>query len=250
MCLLESRSARSTKNTSDDVAPDVYCDAWRPGGVWHEEEPSFIDSNLEHLIVGLPVMTKFPQYRRRHTSYEPVRTPMPLRILLVGLATVVMALATPQPREMKAAQSTRTIPFVIIDEDQVKSGQPAVDFVAGELQLTPEGGRALITSRLIRGGRNEQAEKIAVGFAYGNRFTNDWHTRRKGKQVSLGRLSSSPVDTLRDTLVVEIPRYADLKLTEHWLFFEIWGRVRPPEAGRWMPAFRSLHSRPDIFVEP
>jgi hypothetical protein len=26
------------------IAPVAYCDAWRPGGVWHEDDPSFIDS--------------------------------------------------------------------------------------------------------------------------------------------------------------------------------------------------------------
>ena len=37
------------------VAPDVYCEAWRPGGHWHEKEPAFIDSIRAYLIGGLDI---------------------------------------------------------------------------------------------------------------------------------------------------------------------------------------------------
>lgn len=39
------------------VAPDAYCEAWRPGGAWHEEEPTFIESIREYLIGGLDIPT-------------------------------------------------------------------------------------------------------------------------------------------------------------------------------------------------
>jgi hypothetical protein len=37
------------------VVPETFCEAWRPGGVWHEDEPSFIDSIREHLLGGLSI---------------------------------------------------------------------------------------------------------------------------------------------------------------------------------------------------
>ena len=37
------------------VAPDTYCEAWRPGGIWHEDEPSFIESIREYLLGGLSI---------------------------------------------------------------------------------------------------------------------------------------------------------------------------------------------------
>lgn len=37
------------------VAPTAYCDAWRPGGVWHEEDPSYTDSVREVLLGGFGI---------------------------------------------------------------------------------------------------------------------------------------------------------------------------------------------------
>jgi hypothetical protein len=39
------------------VVPETFCEAWRSGGVWHEDEPSFIDSIREHLLGGLSIPT-------------------------------------------------------------------------------------------------------------------------------------------------------------------------------------------------
>jgi len=40
------------------VAPDAYCEAWRPGGSWHEHEPTFIESTREYLLGGLSIPTE------------------------------------------------------------------------------------------------------------------------------------------------------------------------------------------------
>jgi hypothetical protein len=156
-----------------------------------------------------------------------------------------MACGAPKPHT--SLETARTIPFYIIDEDQI--ALPVQDFVAGTLELTPSGGRAIITERLMRGGLNERPETIAAGFAYGDRISHDWHIRRKGRSVPLGRISASAADTIRDTLVVDLPRSNDLALAQHWLFFEIWGQIRLPRTAQWTRAFRSLHSRADIFVQ-
>ncbi|HET7584961.1 MAG TPA: hypothetical protein VFK13_08640 [Gemmatimonadaceae bacterium] len=37
------------------VAPTTYCDAWRPGGVWHESEPSYTDAVREVLLRGFSI---------------------------------------------------------------------------------------------------------------------------------------------------------------------------------------------------
>ena len=166
------------------------------------------------------------------------------RPLLLGLV-VLGACAGAKPQT--ASEPTRTIAFRIIDEDQISL--PVQDFVAGRLDLKPSGGRAIITERLIRGGSNERPEAIAAGFAYGERIGSHWNSRRKGRSVSIGRLSAGAGDTIRDTLVMELPRSSDLRLADHWLFFEIRGQVHLPGAQQWVTAFRSLHSRADIFVE-
>ena len=48
------------------VSPDEYCDAWRPGGMWHEDEPSFIDGIREYLIAGLEIPTNHRGALRFH----------------------------------------------------------------------------------------------------------------------------------------------------------------------------------------
>jgi len=35
--------------------PDISCDVWRTGGIWHESEPTFIESIREYLIGGLEI---------------------------------------------------------------------------------------------------------------------------------------------------------------------------------------------------
>jgi hypothetical protein len=42
------------------VVPDRYCDAWRPGGVWHEPDPSFIDTVREQLLSGFAIPREHP----------------------------------------------------------------------------------------------------------------------------------------------------------------------------------------------
>jgi len=37
------------------IAPHAYCDAWRPGGVWHEDDPSYSDSVREVLLRGFSI---------------------------------------------------------------------------------------------------------------------------------------------------------------------------------------------------
>jgi len=177
---------------------------------------------------------------------------MSSRHLAVSIATLLVACGSASKSPTLTPQSApeahaRTIPFRIIDEDQI--GRPVVDFVAGELRITPSGGQAIITERLIRGGINERPERIVAGFAYGDHSSNDWHERRKGRGTPLGRVSASAADTIRDTLVVELPRSSDLRLSEHWFYFQIQGEIRMPGSDRWQYAFRSIHSRPDIFVE-
>jgi hypothetical protein len=37
------------------IAPTAYWDAWRPGGVWHEDDPSYTDSVREVLLRGFAI---------------------------------------------------------------------------------------------------------------------------------------------------------------------------------------------------
>ncbi len=37
------------------AAPREHCDLWRPGGIWHEDEPSFIDSIRETVLRGFAI---------------------------------------------------------------------------------------------------------------------------------------------------------------------------------------------------
>ena len=37
------------------IAPTVHCDAWRPGGVWHEDDPAYTDSVREVLLRGFDI---------------------------------------------------------------------------------------------------------------------------------------------------------------------------------------------------
>ena len=37
------------------VAPTAYCDAWRPGGIWHEDDPAYTDSVREVLLRGFDI---------------------------------------------------------------------------------------------------------------------------------------------------------------------------------------------------
>ena len=60
-------------------------------------------------------------------------------------------------------------------------------------------------------------------------------------------LSRSATDTLRDTLILNLPIPRDSRLEEHWLFFQVWGSLRPPGTTEWVRGFQSLHSRPDLF---
>src|SRR5262245_17231008 len=39
------------------IAPTAHCDAWRPGGVWHEEDPSYTDAVRNVLIAGFDIPT-------------------------------------------------------------------------------------------------------------------------------------------------------------------------------------------------
>jgi len=125
-------------------------------------------------------------------------------------------------------------------------GRP-VDYVAGVIELGDRDARVLITERVIRGDVFARPETIEAGLAYGSLWDNNWHSRPTGRKLAIRRLSRTSADTLRDTLVVDLPIPSDIRLEEHWLHFRVWGTVRPPGATQEARGFRSLHTRPDLF---
>lgn len=149
---------------------------------------------------------------------------------------------------MPLAAPNRSIQFYAVDDpnEPPTTGRPR-DFVAGVVQLAPDEGRVLITERLIRGGVNERPGQIQAGLANGDLRSRNWHEGELGPLRSLTPLSRSEADTLRDTLVLVLPARSGDRLDDQWLFFKVWGTVRMPGASNWSSAFRSLHTRTDLF---
>ena len=144
------------------------------------------------------------------------------------------------------AATDRSIPFLAVDQPLEAPNGRVRDFVAGVIQLAPNEGRVLITERLIRGGANERPETIQAGLASGE-MSGNWHEGPLGPSRSLGPLSHSEADTLRDTLVLVLPLPPGEPLDQRWLFFKVWGTLRMPGQSSWTRAFRSLHTRSDVF---
>ena len=167
--------------------------------------------------------------------------------LFLSLTTVLVACGAPQVPPAPLAAPIRTVPFYAEDDPFSPRDDRPRDFLAGLIQLGPNESRVLITQRLLRGGASEHPESIQAGLASGDLESHNWHEGQLGPARSLGHLSQSASDTLRDTLIVVLPATASERLDNQWVFFRMWGTIQLTGRTRPARAYLSFHTRPDIF---
>lgn len=139
----------------------------------------------------------------------------------------------------------REVAFRAVDEPFAPPSAKPMEFVAGVVQFAEgdQPARVLVTSRLIVGSPNSRPKRVEAALAYGDLSRNDWRDRGFGRALRLPALSKSLADTLRDTLVLELPLPAAARadLGQHWLALRLWGLVSSPGSSDWSEGFRSLH---------
>jgi hypothetical protein len=167
-----------------------------------------------------------------------------VRHYLCWFALPLLACA-PQPAGAPAAPPDRVIPFRI-------AGQKASGFeeyVVGTVLVYPNAVDVLVTSaRLLPDTPQERIESVRAALVYGD-TARSWGTRARSDALPIARLRALASGATSDTLRFRIPRASVRRLEEHFLAFELRGRVQPPGMP-WGEAFRPLFGRAGMFGTP